>query len=74
MPGAAIGTGKAVVFETLAGCNFAALLVATADLAVWLVWAFAVKALVECGARCHAAPAKRRQEIPVKIRTDEERK
>lgn len=71
VPGAATGTGLVVTgIDALTARNCAA--VAAAD--GLAVWASAVNSEEERDAICHAAAAKKRQETPVMIRTDEWRK
>src|ERR1017187_4283446 len=74
VPGAATGGSASLAvlgIDALMGWSCAA--VAPAD-AGFAVWASAVKSEAEREPTCHAAAAKKRQEIPVMMRTDERRK
>jgi hypothetical protein len=71
--GSGSGVGLAVLgTEALTACSWAAC--AADDTARFAVWASAMKSEEECEPTCHAAPAKKRQEIPVMMRIDERRK
>src|SRR6266568_777657 len=67
-----LGSGMIAGFAVVAGTEALTACSCVAD--GFAVWASAVKSEEELEPTCHAAPAKKRQEIPVAMRTDERRK